>query len=84
MSNSNNNKGLESFKILSFVLPLIFYIGIAVLDGPVWCVDSQSYVSMDFSREPVYPLFWHLSERYLKPLSSPVNLKDNLHIFSAL
>jgi len=57
MSNSNNNKGLESFKILSFVLPLIFYIGIAVLDGPVWCVDSQSYVSMDFSREPVYPLF---------------------------
>ena len=57
MSNINKDKGLESFKILSFVLPLIFYIGIAVLDGPVWCVDSQSYVSMDFSREPVYPLF---------------------------
>ena len=57
MSNSYKDKGLESFKILSFVLPFIFYIGIAALDGPVWCVDSQSYVSMDFSREPVYPLF---------------------------
>ena len=57
MSYNNRNKGSESFKILSFVLPLIFYIGIAVWDGPVWCVDSQSYVSMDFSREPVYPLF---------------------------
>ena len=57
MSNINKNKGLESFKILSFVLPLIFYIGIAAFDGPVMCVDSPSYVSMDFSREPVYPLF---------------------------
>ncbi|MBO4456780.1 MAG: hypothetical protein J5802_03605 [Butyrivibrio sp.] len=44
-------------------MPLIFYIGIAVWDGPVWCVDSQSYVSMDFSREPVYPLFLMLIRR---------------------
>ena len=50
-------KGTESFRILSFVLPLIFYIGLLVVDGPVWCVDSPSYTSMDFSREPVYPLF---------------------------
>ncbi|RKM54498.1 hypothetical protein D6853_13305 [Butyrivibrio sp. X503] len=28
-----------------------------MIDGPVWCVDSPSYTSMDFSREPVYPLF---------------------------
>ena len=76
MSNINKDKGLESFKVLSFVLPLIFYIGIAVLDGPVWCVDSRSYVSMDFSREPVYP------ERYLKPLNSQANIRGNLHIFS--
>ena len=52
-----NGKGTESFRILSFVLPLIFYIGLLVVDGPVWCVDSPSYTSMDFSREPVYPLF---------------------------
>ena len=32
-------------------------MGFAVIDGPVWCVDSPSYTSMDFSREPVYPLF---------------------------
>ncbi|RKM59495.1 hypothetical protein D6856_09760 [Butyrivibrio sp. XB500-5] len=46
-----------SFETLSFVLPFIFYTGFALFDGPVWCVDSPSYTSMDFSREPVYPLF---------------------------
>ncbi len=51
------NKDIESFRILVFVLPLIFYMTTALVDGPVWCVDSQSYVSMDFSREPVYPIF---------------------------
>ncbi|WP_074889074.1 hypothetical protein [Butyrivibrio proteoclasticus] len=42
---------------LYLILPLVFFMGLAVLDGTVWCVDSQSYVSMDFTREPVYPLF---------------------------
>lgn len=36
---------------------LTFYLAFAVADGPVLCVDSQSYISMDYSREPLYPLF---------------------------
>ena len=41
----------------AFALLTLFYIGVGLYDGPVWCVDSPSYESMDFSREPVYPLF---------------------------
>ncbi len=52
-----NMRNIGQFQTLAFVLPFIFYMGLAVIDGPVWCVDSPSYTSMDFSREPVYPLF---------------------------
>ena len=39
------------------ILSCLFFFGIAFIDGPIWCVDSGSYASMDFSREPVYPTF---------------------------
>ncbi len=57
MSAKRKTKGTEFFLLLSFALLTVYYIGMALFDGPIWCVDSPSYVSMDFSREPVYPLF---------------------------
>lgn len=42
---------------------LIFYLSFILLDGPVICVDSQSYIDMDYSREPVYPLFLAMLRR---------------------
>lgn len=36
---------------------ILFYLLFPLLDGPVWCVDSASYVAMDISREPLYPTF---------------------------
>ncbi|MCM1175716.1 MAG: hypothetical protein NC341_11800 [Blautia sp.] len=36
---------------------LLFYLFFPLCDGPVWCVDSMSYASMDISREPLYPVF---------------------------
>lgn len=36
---------------------LLFYLFFAVYDGAVICVDSPSYISMDISREPLYPSF---------------------------
>lgn len=39
------------------LLSLSFYLGFALADGPVLCVDTQSYLDMDYSREPLYPLF---------------------------
>lgn len=36
---------------------LAFYIFFAFYDGAVICVDSPTYISMDLSREPFYPLF---------------------------
>lgn len=36
---------------------LLFYLFFAVYDGAVICVDSPSYIDMDISREPFYPLF---------------------------
>ncbi len=57
MFKDKNTKGTEAFMLLSFALLTIYFVGIALFDGPIWCVDSNSYTSMDFSREPVYPLF---------------------------
>ena len=42
---------------MSFIILVVFFVGLALIDGPQWCVDTPSYVNMDFSREPVYPLF---------------------------
>lgn len=43
--------------ILLLVICLFFYLLFPLCDGPVWCKDSMSYVSMDISREPLYPIF---------------------------
>ena len=42
---------------ISFAVCLIFFLGILYLDGPVLDADSASYIEMDLSREPVYPLY---------------------------
>ena len=47
----------EKYLIISFLLSLCFYLGFALIDGPVICKDSESYISMNISREPLYPLF---------------------------
>lgn len=41
----------------------LFYLMFPLVDGPVWCVDSASYVSMDISREPLYPTFLALMQK---------------------
>ena len=48
-------ENLFSFAMLSF--SLIFYLFFAFYDGAVICVDSPTYISMSFAREPFYPLF---------------------------
>jgi len=53
--NKINRKTL--FLVSAAVISIAFFIGTVLVDGPVWCVDSESYTSMDISREPLYPLF---------------------------
>ncbi|PWT26297.1 hypothetical protein [Butyrivibrio fibrisolvens] len=57
MFSNKSSTGTVKFKFISLALLVLFYLGIAMVDGPEWCVDTYSYVTMDFSREPVYPLF---------------------------
>ena len=57
MTAKSERRSAGGLEFLTFVLLMVFFIGIALIDGPVWCVDSNSYVGMEFSREPVYPLF---------------------------
>lgn len=48
-----------SRRIFSFIMlgiTLIFYLFFAFYDGAVICVDSPSYITMNLSREPLYPL----------------------------
>lgn len=66
MFKNKSNRGTEAFKLLSFALLTIYFVGITLFDGPIWCVDTPSYVDMDFSREPVYPLFLMALRRLLE------------------
>ncbi len=54
-NSEKSEKRIVAFAVLA--ISAIFFLGIAIVDGPVWCVDSAGYTSMDFSREPVYPVF---------------------------
>lgn len=42
---------------------MLFYLLFPLCDGPVWCVDSGSYVAMDISREPLYPIFLAITRK---------------------
>lgn len=47
----------EHWSPLILWINLAAYIGFALIDGPVWCRDSDSYATMDYTREPIYPTF---------------------------
>ena len=67
----DNEKRLE-IGLVGFCL--LFYLIFPFLDGPVWCVDSNSYAAMDITREPLYPTFLWVFRRmfgegnYLMPV----------------
>lgn len=44
------------FSIGTFIGCFAFYLFFAFYDGAVICVDSPTYISMSFTREPIYPL----------------------------
>lgn len=44
-------------QILMLVLPFLFYIAFFFIDGYVICADSNTYISMSFAREPLYPMY---------------------------
>ena len=47
----------KAFSLLMLLVSLAFYLFFAFYDGAVICVDSPSYISMNLSREPFYPMF---------------------------
>ncbi len=47
----------DKWEYLLLGVCLMFYLLFPIIDGPVWCVDSEGYVSMHISREPLYPSF---------------------------
>lgn len=49
-------KKLSTTSIVSLALSLLFYLFFALYDGPILYPDSDGYIQMSFSREPVYPL----------------------------
>lgn len=48
---------LKSYKFWLAIVSVIFYILFAIIDGPHLSPDSDTYIKMDISREPVYPIF---------------------------
>lgn len=49
-------KKTDLFTVICFLVCLSFYIFFALFDGAVLCADSPSYINMQSSREPLYPL----------------------------
>ena len=45
---------------LLWIIPMVFYIFFWLFDGVVWCADTNSYVELNPSREPFYPIFLSL------------------------
>lgn len=43
-------------KIVFHIVPLAFYLFFAFFDRAVICADTPSYINMDLSREPIYPM----------------------------
>lgn len=69
MNNSRTKRRSLSCRVKEHWSPLILfvnlaaYIGFALIDGPVWCRDSNSYATMDYTREPIYPTFLWLMRK---------------------
>lgn len=57
MHNFSYYKNKYLFSILMFLVTLAFYLFFAFYDGAIIYPDSQTYIEMDLSREPFYPLF---------------------------
>lgn len=49
--------------ILCLLLNLVVYVGFSIADGPVWCRDSDSYATMNHTREPIYCTFLWILRR---------------------
>lgn len=51
-----NLRKVSTFSIVLLSVSVLFYLFFAFFDGAVICVDSPSYIGMQSSREPLYPL----------------------------
>lgn len=49
-------KSIDAFSIIILIINFAFYLIFALCDGAIICVDSPSYINMDSSREPLYPM----------------------------
>lgn len=52
----NHRKVVHPALLIGFVFDAAFYLAFILHDGPILCEDSPSYIGMEYSREPVYPL----------------------------
>lgn len=55
--NTTDQKNSKTFSLFMLIFSLLFYLFFAFYDGAVICVDSPTYISMEISREPFYPMF---------------------------
>lgn len=55
--NAEKEKQTRAYSIFLLIISLGFYLFFAFYDGAVICVDSPSYIEMNISREPLYPMF---------------------------
>lgn len=68
-------KKIDFFTIISFIICFSFYLFFAVFDGAVICADSPSYINMQSSREPLYPVLLAIFRKIFQGFSDGFYLK---------
>lgn len=61
MKNQMNKKTLQSGILI--LVSMLFYLYFAWHDGVVICEDSPTYINMNITREPLYPLLLEIMRR---------------------
>ena len=67
MKNQMNKKTLQSGILI--LVSMLFYLYFAWHDGVVICEDSPTYINMNITREPLYPLLLEIMRRIFRELS---------------
>ena len=79
MDSNKYDKGNRIFLISLWMIPIVFYLVFWVIDGAVWCADSDSYVAMHDCREPLYPSLLALL-RLICGVGSDADVTDNISL----
>ncbi len=81
MNTDKYERSNRIFILSLWIIPIVFYLVFWILDGAVWCADSDSYVGMHDCREPLYPMML-AALRFLLGVGKEANPESNISLIA--